>query len=151
LKACRSPDAWPVLPWSESTFDLPRSSPDHGLDVAAYYYWLFPNLMLNFYPWGLSINVVKPLATDRTKISYLAYVWDESRIAEGAGADLDRVEREDEAIVEAVQRGVRSRFYDRGRYSPSRETGVHHFHRLLCESLAEDEAIREREPPGSPG
>jgi choline monooxygenase len=136
---------------SESTFDLPRSSPDHGLDVAAYYYWLFPNLMLNFYPWGLSINVVKPLATDRTKISYLAYVWDESRIAEGAGADLDRVEREDEAIVEAVQRGVRSRFYDRGRYSPSRETGVHHFHRLLCESLAEDEAIREREPPGSPG
>jgi choline monooxygenase len=30
-----------------------------------------------------------------------------------------------------VQRGVRSRLYHRGRYSPKRETGVHHFHRLL--------------------
>ncbi|TMB38966.1 MAG: aromatic ring-hydroxylating dioxygenase subunit alpha, partial [Deltaproteobacteria bacterium] len=45
--------------------------------------------------------------------------------------DLDRVEHEDEEIVEQVQRGVRSRLYDRGRYSPAREAGVHHFHRLL--------------------
>ncbi len=33
------------------------------------------------------------------------------------------------------QDGVRSRHYDRGRYSPTREQGVHHFHRLLCEFL----------------
>ncbi len=120
-----------------STFDVPASSPDHGQEIAAYYYWLFPNLMFNFYPWGLSINIVKPLAVDRTKVSYLTYVWDESRLGEGAGAELDRVEREDGAIVEAVQRGVRSRLYDRGRYSPTREAGVHHFHRLLCEFLSE--------------
>jgi choline monooxygenase len=37
--------------------------------------------------------------------------------------------------VESVQRGVRSRLYDRGRYSPAREGGVHHFHRLLAEFL----------------
>jgi choline monooxygenase len=119
----------------EATFDLPVDSPDHGSDVAAYYWFLFPNLMLNFYPWGLSVNVVKPIAVDRTRVSYLAYVWDETRLDIGAGAELDRVEREDEAIVEAVQRGVRSRLYDRGRYSPTREQGVHHFHRLLCEAL----------------
>ena len=47
-----------------------------------------------------------------------------------------RVEREDEAIVEAVQRGIRSRFYSRGRYSPRWEAGVHQFHRLLGEALA---------------
>ncbi|MHC5004768.1 MAG: SRPBCC family protein, partial [Planctomycetota bacterium] len=99
---------------------------------AAYWYWLFPNLMLNFYPWGLSVNVVKPLAPDRTKISFLTWVLDESRLGEGAGAELDRVEREDEAIVESVQRGVSSRLYERGRYSPAREQGVHHFHRLLA-------------------
>jgi phenylpropionate dioxygenase-like ring-hydroxylating dioxygenase large terminal subunit len=46
------------------------------------------------------------------------------------------VELEDEAIVEQVQKGVRSRLYDRGRYSPARETGVHHFHRLLAGMLA---------------
>lgn len=51
----------------------------------------------------------------------------------GAGADLHAVEMEDEAVVEAVQRGVRSRLYGGGRYSPTRESGVHHFHRLLAE------------------
>ncbi len=121
----------------EAVFDLPPESPDRGRDIAAYYYWLFPNLMLNFYPWGLSVNVVKPLGVDRSRISYLTYVWDEHKMDQGAGAELDRVEREDEDIVESVQRGVRSRHYDRGRYSPTREQGVHHFHRLLCEHLAE--------------
>ncbi len=38
-------------------------------------------------------------------------------------------------IVENVQRRVRSRLYERGRYSPTREQGVHHFHRLLAAGL----------------
>jgi choline monooxygenase len=42
------------------------------------------------------------------------------------------VEMEDEEVVEAVQKGVRSRLYDRGRYSPRREVGTHHFHCLLA-------------------
>jgi choline monooxygenase len=42
---------------------------------------------------------------------------------------------EDEEIVEAVQKGVRSRLYDRGRYSPQRERGPHHFHGLLAREL----------------
>ncbi|MHC5022900.1 MAG: aromatic ring-hydroxylating oxygenase subunit alpha [Planctomycetota bacterium] len=117
----------------EHTFDLPPDSPDHGQSIGAYYFWLFPNLMFNFYPWGVSVNVVKPLAVDRTRVSFLAYVLDESKLEAGAGAALDRVEREDEQIVEAVQRGVQSRIYERGRYSPTREQGVHHFHRLLAE------------------
>jgi len=122
----------------EEAFDLPPSSPDHGQRIAAYYFWLFPNTMLNFYPWGLSVNVVKPLAVDRTRVSFLSYILDETRLEHGAGSILDRVEREDEAVVENVQRGVRSRFYDRGRYSPTREQGVHHFHRLLAEALNRD-------------
>ncbi|MGE5616089.1 MAG: SRPBCC family protein [Bacillota bacterium] len=108
---------------------------DDGKNVAAYYFWIFPNLMLNFYPWGLSLNLVQPLAIDRTRVSFRSFVWDASRLERGAGSSLDRVEAEDEAIVEAVQRGVRSRFYRRGRYSPTRERGVHHFHRLLCHFL----------------
>jgi len=119
----------------EYCFDIPAHAADHGRRIAAYYYWFFPNLMLNFYPWGLSINVVKPLAVDRTKVSFIPYVWDASKLGSGAGAALDRVEREDEVVVEAVQRGVRSRLYDRGRYSPRREANVHHFHRLLADRL----------------
>jgi choline monooxygenase len=117
------------------TFDLPATSPDHGSHISAYYYWVFPNLMLNFYPWGLSVNVLKPLGPSLTKVSFLPFVWDASKLAEGAGAELDRVEREDEVVVEAVQRGVRSRFYDRGRYSPAREQNVHQFHRLIGQML----------------
>jgi len=102
---------------------------------AAQYWWVFPNLMLNFYPWGLSLNLVQPLAIDRTRVQFRSFVWDASKLETGAGAGLDRVEAEDEAVVQAVQRGVRSRLYNRGRYSPTRERGVHHFHRLLVEFL----------------
>jgi choline monooxygenase len=120
---------------AEPAFDLPSGHPDVGVRVGAFYFWLFPNLMLNFYPWGLSINVVRPLAPDLTKVSFIPYVWDEAKLGQGAGGALDRVEREDEAVVEMVQRGLRSRFYDRGRYSPKRESGVHQFHRMLAERL----------------
>jgi choline monooxygenase len=119
----------------QAVFSIPAASPDHGQAIAAYYFWLFPNTMLNFYPWGVSVNVVRPLAVDRTRVSYLAYVWDAAHRDRGAGSDLDRVEREDQAIVENVQKGVRSKLYDRGRYSARRETGVHHFHRLLARLL----------------
>lgn len=130
-----------LYPWSnlqlgvasgaEHTFDLPHDHPHAHKNVAAFYLWLFPNTMFNVYPWGISVNVVKPLARDRTKVTFLPYVWDESKIESGAGADLDRVEREDESVVEAVHAGLKSRLYTTGRYSPTRETAVHHFHTLL--------------------
>jgi choline monooxygenase len=119
----------------ERSFALPAGHRDADRSIAAYYFWLFPTTMFNVYPWGVSVNVVTPLAVDRTRVSFLPFVWDEGARGEGAGSGLDRVEREDEAIVEAVQRGVRSRLYVRGRYSPTREGGVHHFHRLLAEFM----------------
>ncbi len=101
--------------------------------IAAFYFFIFPNIMFNFYPWGISINIVKPISKELTKITYLTYVNDESKLAKGAGADLETVEFEDQKVVENVQKGIRSRFYDRGRYSPSREQGTHHFHRMIAE------------------
>ena len=38
--------------------------------MAAYYAWLFPNLMFNVYPWGLSVNVVQPLSRLYSKGRY---------------------------------------------------------------------------------
>jgi len=115
----------------EVTFDMPEDHQDYGKNVAAYYFFMFPNMMFNFYPWGLSVNIVKPITPTKTKIQYLTYVWKEELMEKGAGSNLDKVELEDEEIVEAVQKGVKSRAYDRGRYSPKREIGVHHFHLLL--------------------
>jgi choline monooxygenase len=126
-----------VAKGAEPAFSLPAGHPDEGQRIAAWYFWLFPNLMLNFYPWGLSVNVVQPLEPDRTRVSFMSWVLDPSLRAAGAGADLHRVEMEDEEIVESVQRGVRSRLYDRGRYSPRRETGTHHFHRLLARFMGD--------------
>lgn len=119
----------------EEVFHLPKEHPDYGKNIAAYYYWLFPNMMFNFYPWGLSINIIRPLTSDKTKVSFLTYVWDEEKLERGAGALLDKVEREDEYVVEGVHRGLKSRFYQAGRFSPTREKGVHHFQRLLAEFL----------------
>ncbi len=119
----------------ELHFDIPADSPDAGKKIASYYFWVFPNMMFNFYPWGLSINLIHPIAINKTKISFLSYVWDESKLHTGAGADLHKVELEDEAIVQMVQKGIRSRFYTRGRYSVTREMGTHHFHRLISEFM----------------
>ncbi len=116
----------------EETFRIPEHSPDHGKHIAAYYYWVFPNMMFNFYPWGLSVNIVKPLAPAQSKVSFLTYIADQEKFERGVAAMTDRVEREDEAIVENVQRGVRSRLYDSGRYSPTKERGTHHFHQLIA-------------------
>ncbi len=120
---------------AEDVFDLPADSPDFGKQISAYYFWIFPNLMLNFYPWGLSINVVRPLGIDTTKVSFIWYVWDESKMGRGAGGALDRVEREDEEVVERVMQGMRSRHYTKGRFSPTKERGTHHFHRMLADRL----------------
>lgn len=116
-------------------FDIPKTSPDFGRKVAAYYFWVFPNMMFNFYPWGLSINIVQPIAVDKTRVQFLSYVWKDELRENGAGGDLDKVEMEDEEIIQQVQKGIKSRFYSSGRYSVTREKGTHHFHSLLATFL----------------
>ncbi len=104
-------------------------------DVAARYLFIFPNMMFNFYPWGISVNIVRPVSRSKSVVEFLNYVSDESLMDKGAGTDLHNVEMEDEAVVESVQKGIRSRFYSHGRYSPTREQGTHHFHRLIAEFM----------------
>jgi choline monooxygenase len=116
-------------------FELPKDHLDYGKNVAAYYYWVFPNMMFNFYPWGLSLNLVKPISDSLTKVSFRSYVYDESKLNRGAGNQLQKVEEEDEFVVENVHNGLRSSFYNAGRFSPTREQGVHHFHRLISKFM----------------
>ncbi|MBX2942375.1 MAG: aromatic ring-hydroxylating dioxygenase subunit alpha [Cyclobacteriaceae bacterium] len=122
----------------EHVFDLPKESVDYGKKIAGYYFWVFPNMMFNFYPWGLSINIVDPIAVDQCKVSFLSYVWDEGKLDHGAGSDLHTVEMEDEDIVQNVQKGIRSRFYKHGRYSVKQEKGTHHFHCLISDFMNQE-------------
>lgn len=118
------------------SFDLPEGHPEYGRKVTAYYFWLYPNIMMNFYPYGVQINIVKPMSPNRCKVSFLYYIYDEELFKSmDTLAFAEKTEREDEFVVEAVQKGLQSRFYQNGRFSPTRETGVHHFHQLLSKDL----------------
>ena len=79
---------------SYSTETFRYNSMQTGYDkegrVAAFYLFVFPNLMFNFYPWGVSVNVVRPIDRGRSVVSFLTYVSDESRFDDGAGNDLHR-------------------------------------------------------------
>ena len=119
----------PVLP-------IGSTHPLSGESIGALYLHLFPNTLFNVYPWGVSLNLVNPVTPTTTEVLFHRYVWKPELVDQGAGADLDRVEAEDEAVVEATQRGLRSRLYKRGRYSPRHETAVHHFHRWWSTQLA---------------
>jgi choline monooxygenase len=113
--------------------------PGTGLNEALYF-WIFPNLMLNIYPDNVSVNLIVPLSTDKTITIFEWYFHeDESghvrdRLRKAVDFS-DQVQQEDIGICEAVQRGLHSATYNRGRYSVKRENGVHHFHLLLSEFL----------------
>ncbi len=109
-------------------------------DDRALYFWVFPNLMLNVYPDNFSTNLILPLGHDRTLTIFEWYFLEtgtpEARASiEHTVAASHGIQLEDIAICEAVQKGLASRTYDRGRFSPAREAGVHQFHRLLAGCL----------------
>jgi choline monooxygenase len=104
-------------------------------NIYGLYYWIFPNIMLNFYSWGLSVNIIEPISTEKTRIRFLSYAIGSMTQPQVGDASLDRVELEDQSVVKSVQKGIKSRYYKRGRYSPAHEKGVHHFHGLLADAL----------------
>jgi choline monooxygenase len=105
----------------------------------AYYYWLYPNFMINVYEGVMDTNLVLPLATDRCLVQFDFFFRDVSNGALPANtksvAVSDRIQEEDVDICESVQRGLRSRAYGAGRLSVRREGGEHLFHRLLAAEL----------------
>jgi len=119
----------------ESNFSNIDNCPLEYGDVYAYYFWFFPNIMFNYYSWGLSINIIEPISKNKTKIKFLSFPLQDNKQPLNKSDSLDVVELEDQNIVEKVHVGLNSKLYHRGRYSPKYEMGVHHFHKLLCKYL----------------
>ncbi len=106
------------------------------LGERAYYYWLYPNFMMNWYEGVMDTNVVIPAGVDRTIVIFDYYFAssDAARNLQSISVS-ERIQNVDVAICESVQRGLRSRAYGTGRLSVRREAGEHLFHRLLAADL----------------
>ena len=101
----------------------------------ALYYWLFPTFMVNVYPDNMDVNWVVPLSPSETLVGIAWFATDPEAFRptfEARGlAFSEQVQHEDMAICESVQRGLGSRFYGQGRFSPKQEPAVHRFHQLV--------------------
>jgi choline monooxygenase len=128
----------PIRPSQAEAAGRRYASPEEQTE--ALYYWIFPNLMLNVYPDNMSINLIIPISHRRTLTIFEWYFCDpeSEEVQEKIQRTIrfsDEIQQEDIAICEAVEKGLRSISYDRGRYSAKREAGVHHFHLLWREFM----------------
>ena len=105
----------------------------------AWYFWQYPNFMINLYSGYMDTNLVLPDGVDRCKVIFDFYfdvvseaTAERNRQSTSVG---ERVNDEDVGICESVQRGLHSRAYGAGRLSIRREAGEHLFHRLLAADL----------------
>jgi choline monooxygenase len=105
----------------------------------AWYFWQYPNFMINLYAGYMDTNLVLPDGVDRCKVIFDFYFDDVSEAAAEKNRQSiavgERVNDEDVGICESVQRGLHSRAYGAGRLSVRREVGEHLFHRLLANDL----------------
>ncbi len=144
-----------VLDYKEYTIENSRryclqsspmvSSQEHGPFAAtrtgerAYYYWIYPNFMINVYEGVVDTNLVLPVAPDACLVQFNFFFADVSEGRRAYNAESvavsDRVQAEDVDICESVQRGLGSCAYGAGRLSVRREAGEHLFHRLLAKDL----------------
>lgn len=116
----------------------PRRYQEAREDLTTDYFWAFPNWMLNCYPDNVSLNIVVPTGTERC-LGIFEWYLPEKDFAEQAAKDSvefsHQIQIEDISICERVQQNLRSRSYERGRYSMKQESGVHAFHRMYAETI----------------
>ena len=98
--------------------DIPESDRQR-----AFYYSLMPNLLLSLHPDYVNYYLVHPIAPDRTRVES-EWLFHPGTLADRESNIHDAIEfwdltnRQDWDIVEQCQRGVTSRRYVPGPYSP---------------------------------
>lgn len=112
-----------------------------GRRVFALWWYVWPNLTLNYYPWGRSVNVYQPIADrpDATRFLWYHRVLDAAKHAERDRRWLSaQVDAEDVDALAQVRAGLRSGFAPRGRFAPGEEQAAHWFHRRVSRELRAD-------------
>jgi choline monooxygenase len=129
---------WSPIRGAQPSDATPRRYPEARDDLATDYFWCFPNWMLNCYPDNVSLNIVLPLAPERSLAIFEFYLPEKDLVSVAAVESVrfsDQVQQEDSAICEAVQKNLHSRSYQRGRFSVKQEKGVHAFHRMYAAAM----------------
>lgn len=116
----------------------------------AFYLWIYPNFMINAYSGVMDTNLVLPLGVNKCAVVFDYYFADISAAAAEHHRDSiavsEKVQDEDMAICDSVQRGLASSAYIAGRLSVRREAGEHLFHRLLYRDMTS--AVGQPVPAG---
>jgi choline monooxygenase len=107
---------------------------------AAYYWWVFPNFMMNLYQGVMDTNLVLPLSTDSCRV-IMDFYFEQTegpearQFIEQSIKVGHQIQLEDVGICEEVQRGLSSRSFSTGRFSVKREAAGYYFHQLLARKL----------------
>ncbi|WP_441000248.1 aromatic ring-hydroxylating oxygenase subunit alpha [Fodinibius sp. SL11] len=107
-------------------------------DGKAYYYYIFPNIMLNILPGRLQTNVIRPISPTHTEVIFKYYYTnpDDKDMIHDDLEYSEKIQDEDIEICELVQKGLQSKAYNKGRFSVEREKGVYHFQSVLKREFA---------------
>ncbi|HEY0585930.1 MAG TPA: aromatic ring-hydroxylating dioxygenase subunit alpha [Pseudoduganella sp.] len=108
-------------------------------DGNAWYYFIYPNIMLNITPGRLQTNRILPLGHRQCIVEFDYYYTDDPEVQARVQAEQafsDEIQAEDISICEHVQQGLASGSYSAGRLNPKRESGVWHFQNLLRAAYA---------------
>lgn len=115
-------------------------NPYQVADGEAYYYFIYPNIMLNILPGRLQTNIIEPVGHDQCRVIFDFYYQDVEKAKASGLIESDlrysaEIQQEDIEICESVQIGLGSSAYDKGRFSVERESGVYHFQTLYKKNL----------------
>jgi choline monooxygenase len=139
----------PIKPSDDATVGKVRTG-SH-----AYYWWVYPNLMINLYEGVMDTNLVLPLGPDRCKVLFDFYFTrthgpEAEKFIADSIAVAHQVQLEDMGVCDEVQRGLKSRTYNTGRFSVKRESGGYHFHQMLAAALCGKSEIRNPKSETNP-
>jgi phenylpropionate dioxygenase-like ring-hydroxylating dioxygenase large terminal subunit len=110
----------------------------HGVPEFQFYY-LWPSFMIAPSPGRLWLGTFRPVDANRTLVitDFYFEAGLPSETVDASAAFSDQVLQEDRALVESVQRGLRSNAVPHGRLLPESEQLLRHFQELVLRAVSE--------------
>ncbi|MFK2825282.1 aromatic ring-hydroxylating dioxygenase subunit alpha [Bacillus sp. B190/17] len=114
------------------------SSQSEDESELARFYWIWPNMMINVYPGEGNVNTIQvvPLDAETSMGIYRDYSLNEeiTEAKEEYFKFVDQVRQEDFELVEELQKGLGSKAFANGIFSPTENAEVY-FHQLIEKAL----------------